>query len=522
MARPSITQLPPTGLDRFRGLLTRADDLTGGLLAAVPGIGTLAALNRSGNAAQTGDYTKAVESLTDVIPVGRLASNAIRGITRGRSAGDIGGVLNMRAPQQDALDLAQQRAALPKSEGGLGLPSDNTPMQRAKAIGHKIDGFHGTGKVYEETKTNRRGVNFISPDPEFANKYAGAEYSVDIGESPNVIPTMVRSENAFDYENKDHVKRLAQKASLGKLAIDQIKSGDWQRLEDRTTLDAIKRLGFDGLYVNEQGVKNFATFEPSNIRSRFAAFDPFRTQEADLLAIQGGLLGSSTDSRALNQFEYPQQAALDTAQRNAALPVEQGGLGLRPDNTPMERELAMGGKRGVHFSRTGADVTELDSGKYAVSPFDAIGTHIGSKDAANQRFENTSRYSDEPKGVSYEVSMLGNNEFLNKNGQPMTELELIDDMVAKGDWQNKDYKAQNADLRQKYFSQYDRIPYVNDVEDAGNVSYIVPPWNIRSVNAAFDPMRRNEADLLAFRGNMGGTTLGNINPLLGLLDDENQ
>lgn len=37
-------------------------------------------------------------------------------------------------PQQAALDLAQQRAALPVSEGGLGLPANNTPMDRAKAM----------------------------------------------------------------------------------------------------------------------------------------------------------------------------------------------------------------------------------------------------------------------------------------------------------------------------------------------------------------------------------------------------
>jgi hypothetical protein len=34
--------------------------------------------------------------------------------------------------------------------------------------------------------------------------------------------------------------------------------------------------------------------------------------------------------------------ALATAQRNAAKPVREGGLGLRPDNTPMERAEAMG------------------------------------------------------------------------------------------------------------------------------------------------------------------------------------
>lgn len=46
------------------------------------------------------------------------------------------------------------------------------------------------------------------------------------------------------------------------------------------------------------------------------------------------------------------------------------------------------------------------------------------------------------------------------------------------------------------------------------------PQNLRSIYAAFDPFRRNEADLLAFRGNIGTSNLLNINPLLGLLEKQ--
>jgi hypothetical protein len=143
MARPSITQLPPTGLDRFRGLLTRADDLTGGLLAAVPGIGTLVALNRSVNAAQSGDYTKAVESLTDVIPVGRLASNAIRGITRGRSAGDIGGVLNIKKPSYQGSHSA------PDKEYGAPLNDLSRDMYPADVYSAKGLQYYGSNSPGE-------------------------------------------------------------------------------------------------------------------------------------------------------------------------------------------------------------------------------------------------------------------------------------------------------------------------------------------------------------------------------------
>jgi hypothetical protein len=198
------------------------------------------------------------------------------------------------------------------------------------------------------------------------------------------------------------------------------------------------------------------------------------------------------------------------AQRNAALPFEQGGLGLPADNTPMDRARAMGGIEGVHYSRTGADVQELDSGKYAISPFDAIGTHIGSKEAAAQRFNTTRIAIEGPKGVSYPVVMLGNKELRNKDSQPMSEDALVNDLISRGAWDGTDYHKKNAELRKQYFSEYDRIPYINDVEDAGKVSYIVPPENIRSRFAAFDPMRRNESDLLALNGQKTGSGL--LNP----------
>ena len=48
------------------------------------------------------------------------------------------------APQDEALRLAQQRATLPVKQGGLGLPADNTPEQRAAAMGFTQDAYHGT------------------------------------------------------------------------------------------------------------------------------------------------------------------------------------------------------------------------------------------------------------------------------------------------------------------------------------------------------------------------------------------
>ena len=210
----------------------------------------------------------------------------------------------------------------------------------------------------------------------------------------------------------------------------------------------------------------------------------------------------------------PRQEALDTAQKNAALPIEKGGLGLPKDNTPEMRAEAMGGIDAVHFSRKGGDYTELDSGKFAIAPFDAVGTHVGTPQAAMERFQNTVGYKvnnpnyalDELTGSSYPVKVLGDKPLLNQNGMPWGEDDLNTFLRKTGGHNYSDinggkltYQDLNADLRKKLFDEqgYTSIPYFNEVEGKGSVSYIVPPKNIRSQFAAFDPMRRNETDILA-------------------------
>lgn len=232
---------------------------------------------------------------------------------------------------------------------------------------------------------------------------------------------------------------------------------------------------------------------------------------------QEAMLVESVTLQILGKAErspFPRKEALDTAQRNAALPIEEGGLGLPKDNTPEMRANAMGGIDAVHFSRKGGDYTELDSGKYAIAPFDAVGTHVGTPQAAMERFQNTVGYKvnnpnyalDELTGSSYPVKVLGDKPLLNQNGMPWGEDDLNNFLRQTGGHNYSDinggkltYQDLNADLRKKLFDEqgYTSIPYFNEVEGKGSVSYIVPPKNIRSKFAAFDPMRRNEPDLLA-------------------------
>jgi hypothetical protein len=246
------------------------------------------------------------------------------------------------------------------------------------------------------------------------------------------------------------------------------------------------------------------------VNAQFKKYKPSSPEQEAMLveSVTLQILGKAQRS------PFPRQEALDTAQRNAALPVEKGGLGLPKDNTPETRAEAMGAIDAVHFSRKGGDYTELDSGKFAIAPFDAVGTHVGTPQAAMERFQNTVGYKvnnpnyalDELTGSSYPVKVLGDKPLLNQNGMPWGEDDLNTFLRQTGGHNYSDinggkltYQDLNADLRKKLFDEqgYTSIPYFNEVEGKGSVSYIVPPKNIRSQFAAFDPMRRDETDILA-------------------------
>ena len=176
-----------------------------------------------------------------------------------------------------------------------GVPGKNVKEENggAKAIfleASKIKDrmYHATHSDFNKFQNNFRGVHFLTPDTEFANDFLTNSGQDEHQEGANVMPLHVHAKNPFDYENPKHVNALATKASLGKLAIDQIKEGNWGRIEDRTTLKAIKALGHDGVYVNEGGVKNLGVFDPTQIKSAIGNRGTFDPHEADITKNTGG------------------------------------------------------------------------------------------------------------------------------------------------------------------------------------------------------------------------------------------
>lgn len=197
------------------------------------------------------------------------------------------------APQQEALDTAQRNAALPIEEGGLGLPKDNTPEMRAKAMGF-VDAYHGTTQGARKEQL-RNAELWATDNPKVANTYATGRPEFGRPEGQTVMPLSIRLENPM-------VIDAPYGASWRQ--IDTALPNDPEVLTYSTDMlsDIAKKQGYDSLIVknvfdvgggkipkSQKGQDaltgtTYAVFDPTQIRSRFAAFDPMRKNEKDILA----------------------------------------------------------------------------------------------------------------------------------------------------------------------------------------------------------------------------------------------
>ena len=194
----------------------------------------------------------------------------------------VGGKL-MAAPQAEALRLAQQRAALPVEQGGLGLPAGNTPQQRAAAMGGK-DAYHFTDAVFNNFDPSKIGS---ATDEGWLGHgfYTTTDRSVNAPSSTGLqgwnkkvsMPVTILDEQLNQpaiYKNWKQGKKEAMRDATGypeNLTAKEI--SDALSLEGKTGVT----LDYSPTGYNHQEIM---TIDPSRIRSRFAAFDPFRRNAA--------------------------------------------------------------------------------------------------------------------------------------------------------------------------------------------------------------------------------------------------
>ena len=170
------------------------------------------------------------------------------------------------APRQEALDTAQRNAALPIEEGGLGLPKDNTPEMRAQAMGFDLKNpqYHATNvpEDFTSIRPSSRGKMgagiYTSPEAQYAEKYGGKE---DV----RILP-MVSRGNYADSDTRANIFDMAREELY--LKNPNFTSQELHNVASKE----MQKSGYSGFDVDKERL----TFRPDEIRSRFAAFDPFR------------------------------------------------------------------------------------------------------------------------------------------------------------------------------------------------------------------------------------------------------
>ena len=253
-------------------------------------------------------------------------------------------------PTSNLINEAHQVASK-NAEKMLGLPPGNTAMDRARAMGFNVENpvYHGTNadiqsmNVQGKGKTSGAGA-FVTNNPVIAETYVsgigtpGGNIMPLFVKDKDLLTTNARGKNWADiYTNQLSVKGGGKKYSLDELGLDKnsatttdelgmianqlgkkgiviknVKDAgpnshiyrakeylkekygvypneDWSNISGKQFDEA--RTYLDKLYKSQKSDIT-AVQDPTLLRSRFAAFDPARANEADLLAgvIPFGLL----------------------------------------------------------------------------------------------------------------------------------------------------------------------------------------------------------------------------------------
>lgn len=284
--------LPIGGLLNFLEGGARPRAIVGGLLG-----GDTTALNGLlGEVKQLADpnYMRNVKGMSEQDAI-NIALDA-NPIMAGTMKGNIIDAIAPKTKYELAHELAQKNAV-----EMLGLHPNNTAMDRAKALGFdtKYNALHGTTSK-KDFKSFNNGKNlhnelgagiYVTSEPLYANSYA---QSIDNG---RVIPTLVKG----DYYNKaqtpdfiDLAKRIIKNDGMPETGkgwqtepVEDFANFIQSSFKNGNENEWLKRAGYSGVHTTgmQQIPNQRAVFDQSSIRSRFAAFDPARAHEADLLGM---------------------------------------------------------------------------------------------------------------------------------------------------------------------------------------------------------------------------------------------
>lgn len=244
-------------------------------------------------------------------------------------------------PQEEAMKLAQQRAALPVQQGGLGLLENNTAAEREAAM-FPLKAYRGvTGDVESSVMPSDffgsnyfgKGIN-ITTSPKDASKYASTDVGVNhdlVGKAElmsqklgisypeakaeltrgggAVMPISANIDNPLvvgmqkiqapdsmiryalnEAGYSGNIDKLVNQFKNANTGIEQFKLMQENQATPfyRSMSSLMKKNGLmidPSLSPKSEGGMHYLATDPEQIRSRFAAFDPFRKTAATAAAM---------------------------------------------------------------------------------------------------------------------------------------------------------------------------------------------------------------------------------------------
>ena len=209
----------------------------------------------------------------------------------------------MAEPPWETLDVPEADQIVRFERNGENMQSALLPMDeasrmaRAREMGFDTDAYHGTSDdvvgSFNLDHPNRKDTGWLgtgvysTSDPQLASMYPAMKSGTA---DPNVMPLRLGMKNPYQ-------ATLAEKQRLMMIAHNNPEAG--RQAADLWTRE-LQAKGYDGVMLKydpkDVGAANASTeyvvFDPKNIRSRFAEFDPAKADSSDLLASDPGMVGA--------------------------------------------------------------------------------------------------------------------------------------------------------------------------------------------------------------------------------------
>lgn len=240
-----------TSLEKLSGLLDAGRQQFGGLLGAIPVVGQMEAIDRGIRAAGQGNMTGVAEAAADIIPAGRLATRGIKALTKGKSTGLLGDVMNIEKPKYQGAHSA------PDKDYGAPLNDISRDMYPADVYSAKGLQYYGSNSPGERESLD------------IARKVRG---------NPDAMVTVYRAVPKGLQTDINAGDWITPSKEYAKYHADNVIKG--QQGQDYEILS--KKVPAKHVYTDANSLAEYG-YDPTG------------------LGIQGGLLGSGTDSTQMNR-----------------------------------------------------------------------------------------------------------------------------------------------------------------------------------------------------------------------------